>query len=1088
MNPTSKTQQPIRPTLYVGLGGTGKEVLLRLRRRFYERFRVRSLPCTQFLWIDTDIRDCDARGDDLDAAMLAVGFEDQEKVPLLNGTVGEAAIDIFRNRQKWGYIHRWLYEEVERYGRGIADGAGGVRAVGRLMFMASFTTVQAAVKRAVMQLRQSEMLVNTKNFYRERGLGEANMDPTGLPMVCVVSSVAGGTGAGTLLNLTFLLRHLEDTVQKLHGIASYVFLPNVYYSDPNNGERASRSYGNAYAALKELDHFCQRDDSGGQEQGGGIGMDFDVTWQDKKPLTIMGPPVDVTYLLEMRNAAGISLAPGNRRELFSMLAESLYLDLLPGAFASAKRSDYSNIVLSLAGDAGVNSSTEGVNLPQTFSRRFAACGLSKIEVPQDMIRAACAAQLGADIVGKYILRDLPDPSVGMDIRNDMARASLDRDGIPSLFGTEWRDMIAAAVEDIFRRTAIKQAADVDEVGGKLESLEKKLTYSLGEDKVRWGDAIKHLRNQGGPATETAKKRADELLRERALENPARGVGTSTRDGGYLDECIAGLRALGAPEEAGTPAVFGESRAESASDAEKNKVTRKDLLDQLKDALSSFTVKVLGVSDWTTSILVQKLKDSATQVLLCQAEASLFAEANKTALAVAEHLEQVKKELGAFVEFAKGYADKRANSSQSLQHVESTTQVLIFRLYDKAQHWKDFYCLDHDKDIGKAIPVNPEKEYRRFVGGVGAGVGILELAAALTVEGAQAMSRKLDEFCEERFAVDFRDNRRAVDVLEHPLVKDRLQEYLQVLVNAALPMLRQNQRLGVTTAEIEHSVYLGVADKDLPKYVKLTADIGKLLQARLGPGYVIEAHSTANPSEIYLYLSDFAFSLPLLPIVEHDAHTTYWDFYDKLNQTGAGNAQQLIPLHLSKQWEGKFEDLVVYTDEQASTVREIISIVLFGHMLKVLLLKEQKGLHSYYYMLGQPFSRPESIGPRRQVAASLLKDSELRKTLSAAIRERENKLFADEQLLIVYHRAVQAASNSPDLIRNTPDDIILGKKLKEIQGRGGASLKQDLDSITKIDHTMRYEYLRKLDNSGIEWALDTYPTVRDVPAWEYPVAG
>jgi hypothetical protein len=223
-------------------------------------------------------------------------------------------------------------------------------------------------------------------------------------------------------------------------------------------------------------------------------------------------------------------------------------------------------------------------------------------------------------------------------------------------------------------------------------------------------------------------------------------------------------------------------------------------------------------------------------------------------------------------------------------------------------------------------------------------------------------------------------------------------------------------------------------------------------------------------------------------VEHDAHTTYWDFYDKLNQTGAGNAQQLIPLHLSKQWEGKFEDLVVYSDEQASTVREILSIVLFGHMLKVLLLKEQKGLHSYYYMLGQPFSRPESIGPRRQVAASLLKDSELRKTLSAAIRERENKLFADEQLLIVYHRAVQAASNSPELIRNTPDDIILGKKLNEIQGRGGASLKQDLDRITKIDHTMRYEYLRKLDNSGIEWVLDTYPTVRDVPAWEYPVAG
>jgi hypothetical protein len=61
-------------------------------------------------------------------------------------------------------------------------------------------------------------------------------------------------------------------------------------------------------------------------------------------------------------------------------------------------------------------------------------------------------------------------------------------------------------------------------------------------------------------------------------------------------------------------------------------------------------------------------------------------------------------------------------------------------------------------------------------------------------------------------------------------------------------------------------------------------------------------------------------------------------------------------------------------------------------------------------------------------------------------------------------------------------------LTEIQGQGGASLKQDLDRITNVDHTLRYEYLRKLDNSGIEWVLDTYPTVRDVPAWESPVEG
>ena len=1083
MNPMNLIDQQIRPTLYIGLGGTGKEVLLRLRRRFYERFRVKRLPCTQFLWIDTDILNPGAQGETLDAAMAAVSFEEQEKVSLLNGTVGDSTVDIFRNRTKWGYIHSWLYDEVASYGREIADGAGGIRAVGRLMFMVNFSNVQAAVKGAVRELTESQMFVKTQDFYQEKRMGQADIGPSSLPMVCVVSSIAGGTGAGTLLDLTFLLRNIEDTVQKLAGIASYVFLPNVYFSDPNGGERAARSYGNAYAALMELDHFCQRNDKADSKMGGGLGMDFDVTWQDKKSLEIMGPPVNVTYLLEMRNSAGVSLAPDNRRELFSMLAESLYLDLLPGAFPSAKRSDYSNIVDKLAGSSGVNTVTDKVELPQTFSRRFATFGLSKIEVPQDMIRAACAAQLGSDIFGTYVRRDLPDQNVPMDVRNDMAQARLDRDGIPSLFGDEWTELINRAVAEVFSGCALKQPADIDAMGHKVDELEKRLTYSLGGDKVRWGDVIKHLRNQGGSAAEDGKKRVDALLRERALENPARGIKTALREAGYLDECIAGLKALGAPEEAGTPAVFPSNRDASTADAKTWVDLRSGLLLELKNSISSFAVKALGASEWTLGVLLDRFKESVRQGLLCQAEACLFAEANKIAVVLTKLFEQRKKELQKFVEYAELYATESKSRSESLQHVESANQVLILRLYDKAQHWDTFYRLDRDEDSGEPSHVNPEKEYKRFAQGVGAGVGILELAALLD-KGKPDFSKRIDKYCEDRFADDFLANKRAVDVLEHPIMKAREQEYLQRLVNSALPMLRQKPRLGVTTAEIEHVVYLGVADPQLFKYQKLASDISNLLQARAQQGFKVKEVKileTGNPSEIYLYMSDFAFSLPLLQIVEQEAYPAYSDFYDKMHHTGAGNAQQLIPLHLSKSWEGKFEDLVVYTDEQANTLREIISILIFGQMLKVLVLKEQKGLHFYYYTLGKPFSRPEPIGPRRQVVTNLLHDSKLRKTLTSAVMDCENRL-TDEQLL-TYHRAIVAAESNPELIRNTPDEVLLGQKMVELGRRGSTALKQDLDRITKIDHTLRYEYLRKLENSGLEWVLDTYPIVQNLPVWE-----
>jgi hypothetical protein len=484
-------------------------------------------------------------------------------------------------------------------------------------------------------------------------------------------------------------------------------------------------------------------------------------------------------------------------------------------------------------------------------------------------------------------------------------------------------------------------------------------------------------------------------------------------------------------------------------------------------------------------LLERLKESAGQGLLCLAEACLFAEANKTAIALAKVLDQRKKELQKFVEFAELYATESKARAEALQHLESSNQVLILRLYDKTQHWGAFYRLDRDEDNNEPSLVNPEKEYKRFVQDLGADVGILELAAMLDREGRPAFSRRIDKYCEHRFADDFLLNQRAVDVLEHPIMKDRKQEYLQRLVNSALPMLQQNQTLGGMKSEVEHVFYIGVADPQLPKYQELASQIAKLLKARAGQGFKVEVsvQATGNPAEIYLYMSDFAFSLPLLPIVTQQGHKAYWDFYEKINQAGPGNAQQLIPLHLSKRWEGKFEDLVEYSDEQANTLREIISILLFGHMLKVLVLKELKGLHVYHYMLGKPFGRLDYMGPRRQVVASLLKDSKLRKTLAQAIEQRENSLTP--QQLLSYFLAVQAASNSPELVRRTPDDLILNQQMTELCRRGGAAVDAAFNSIKSIPEPLRFEYLRKLDNSGVEWVLDSYPTVQSLPVWELP---
>jgi len=48
--------QAVKPTLLIGLGGTGKEVLLRLRQRFFEKYSIVGFPTMAYLWIDTDVQ------------------------------------------------------------------------------------------------------------------------------------------------------------------------------------------------------------------------------------------------------------------------------------------------------------------------------------------------------------------------------------------------------------------------------------------------------------------------------------------------------------------------------------------------------------------------------------------------------------------------------------------------------------------------------------------------------------------------------------------------------------------------------------------------------------------------------------------------------------------------------------------------------------------------------------------------------------------------------------------------------------------------------------------------------------------------
>jgi hypothetical protein len=198
-----------------------------------------------------------ASGEPLDEIFRAVQFDKDEKFALLEGTVGKDLYDVFENPEKYEHIHEWLYPEVERYGREIGDGAGGIRAIGRLTFFHKYSGLREAISNALDKLCTHEKVRETEKFFQEHKLGLASFADPPNPMVVIVCSLAGGTGCGTLVDVAFLLRHLNRSPLAIDPQFAYVFLPNVYYSSTQT-QMGQRSYGNTYAALKELNFYALR--------------------------------------------------------------------------------------------------------------------------------------------------------------------------------------------------------------------------------------------------------------------------------------------------------------------------------------------------------------------------------------------------------------------------------------------------------------------------------------------------------------------------------------------------------------------------------------------------------------------------------------------------------------------------------------------------------------------------------------------------------------------------------------------------------------------------------------------------------------
>jgi hypothetical protein len=316
----------LRPTLFIGAGGSGMEVLLRIRRRILgavwnprQPVRIDAIgefPVARFLHLDLDggalIDEGKSQQSDPWFNLVKLGDEEKLVEPFDLAQYHESDDSLAR----FPLIENWMPlrpKKLRTLGIDPAKGAGQIRAVSRLYLFDQYPKLVNRIKSVLGFLKSNAGNVR-KESYQRLGL---QIDPSKFRIV-VIASCAGGTGAGTALDLGWLSRAIARQEVVASQVDLYLLLP-AGYAKANK----ERTEANAYATLMELE-TAMRD------------MNANVRWAEIDSLQGQGAPFDDVYLIDNANLA--NKATEDMSDVYEMLAEILFEDFASADFANKKRS------------------------------------------------------------------------------------------------------------------------------------------------------------------------------------------------------------------------------------------------------------------------------------------------------------------------------------------------------------------------------------------------------------------------------------------------------------------------------------------------------------------------------------------------------------------------------------------------------------------------------------------------------------------------------------------------------------------------------------------------------------------------------
>lgn len=403
--PPQVEEKSMIPTIIVGIGGTGAEVLSRVRRLVEETYgSLNNFPIISFLIVDTDkdykITNPEAGG---------TPFKDNEKHWARVG--GKQVREMVSDMEKYPWISSWFPNELERNINSLEAGAGQIRACGRFAFFCNYHEIQKKFLDAVKRVKGRE------NFMLDRyGIKVS----TNAVNVFVTGSLSGGTGSGMLIDMGYCIRNwLRAEGSPL--VTAIVPTPEAF-AGISVGDRV---LANGYAALMELSYFSDYRTEYIHQFSSGL----------VDEVRSQLPPFDFTYLVGTKNGEN----DFKLDQIREMIAQNIFLDLTSD-FAPHKRSIRDNIK-----GAWAQADPGGRGYP----KQFMSFGLSTIEIPIAQIRTSLSYRLAKDFISWWLNESAILPAQMLEfVRGDMLKRMRLTEGelLADLSAAEDRSLIAIVSE------------------------------------------------------------------------------------------------------------------------------------------------------------------------------------------------------------------------------------------------------------------------------------------------------------------------------------------------------------------------------------------------------------------------------------------------------------------------------------------------------------------------------------------------------------------------------------------------------------------------------------------------------------------